>query len=127
KALDLLRKREYEEVADLSEVGRVSGLLLETFEQLHGQALEADVGFHRELLPHAARALAGGLGAQGFALEEQNVHVAFGQLVGQRATHDPAARNDYISAFHDLPPRASRPRRAGSTPCPTPRRPVSAR
>ena len=46
KVLDLLRKREDEEIADLAKVRRMTGLRFESFEDLHRHALEADVGLH---------------------------------------------------------------------------------
>ena len=58
EVLDLLREREHEEVSDLPKVSRVACLMLEVLEQLDGKPLQADVGFHRELLPHPAGASA---------------------------------------------------------------------
>src|SRR5438093_5259686 len=115
---------QHEEVADLTKVGRMSGLELEVFEHPHRHALQPYVGFHRELLPHTAGAFAGRLRAEGLALEEDDVDVPLRKLVGEGATHDAAAHDDYISAYH-----ASRTRRlrARSSPCPTPRRSALAR
>ena len=100
EVLDLLRLREEEQVADLAEVRRVPGVLLERLEHLDRHPLQPDVRLGGELLAHAARALASRLRAQRLPLEEQHVDFALGELVGKRAPHDAAARDDYVSAFH---------------------------
>src|SRR5437879_12999971 len=68
EVLDLLGQRQHKQVADLAEVRRVSGLLLEILEKLDREALEARVGLNRELLPNAACAPAGPLRTQRLAL-----------------------------------------------------------
>ena len=91
-------------VADLFEEvhvsERVARLRLEVLEEPHRQPLQPHVGLHRELLPNSPRALAGGLRAERLPLEQKNVHVAFCQLVGERAAHDAAAYDDGVSGFH---------------------------
>ena len=94
KVLDLLWEGEDEEIPDLAKVGGMTRLVFEPSEQLDREALQPNVGFHGELLADPARALAGRLRAKGFALEEQDIDVAPGQLVRKRAAHDPAACDD---------------------------------
>src|SRR5712692_6414098 len=100
EVLDLLRLREYEQVADLPKVRRVPDLLIEALEHRYRHPLQPDVALARELLAHTARALAGRLRAQRLTLHKEHVHVALAELVGQGAAHDPPARDDDVSAFH---------------------------
>src|SRR6202011_2857032 len=100
EVLHLLWLRENEEVADLAEVGGVADLLLEALQHAHRHPLQPDVALTRELLAHPARALAGRLRAQRLAFEQQHVDISPPELIGERAAHDAAARDDYVSAFH---------------------------
>jgi len=102
EVLDLLRQREHEEVSQLAKVGWLAGLRLEVLEEPHRQPLQPDVGLHRELLPNSSRALAGGLRTERLAFEQKNVHIAFRQLIGERAAHDAAAHDDCVSGFHEV-------------------------
>ena len=100
EVLDLLGQSEDEQVAEPPEVGRVASLFLERLEHANRPALQTHIGLHRELLAHASGALAGRLRAERFPLEEKDVDLTAGQLVGESAAHDAAARDDYVSAFH---------------------------
>jgi Arc/MetJ family transcription regulator len=100
EVLDLLRLGEEEQVPDLAEVRRMSGVVLKRFQQPDRQALQSNIGLDRELLANTARALAGRLRAQRFPLEEHHVDIALRKLVGECASHDAATRDDYVSAFH---------------------------
>src|SRR3979490_2345123 len=96
-------------------------LIFEPFEQLHRHSLEAHVGLHPELLTDSTGTFAGALRAQRCALENEDIDVALGELIGQRAAHDPASGNDYISAFHS-PRLAARLNARRATTSPTPQR-----